>query len=90
MGILDKILGKQDGLPQATEGTMPDDKCPHTALSQHWDSPADMGKEELATYTCESCGAVFPYAEAREIMERPPAVLAAARAPEPYDDKSKS
>ncbi|HUF53765.1 MAG TPA: hypothetical protein VMR52_08335 [Dehalococcoidia bacterium] len=93
MGIFDKILGKDKEKAHATERTsvVSEPECPHTALSPHWDSPADMGKEELATYTCESCGAVFAFAEAREIMDRPPAVLlAAGRSPEPYDDESKS
>ena len=38
--------------------------------------PADLGKPEKATYTCESCSRVFSYEEAQEFLNKPPAVLA--------------
>ncbi len=45
--------------------------CPHTALTQRWDNPADVGKKELATYVCEVCGQTFNYNEAQPLMEHP-------------------
>ncbi len=82
MGILNKILGhedktKQHEIEQATDTA----ECPHTALAPHWDSLADMGKKELATYTCESCGRTFNYDQAARIMDHAPAVLTTAGAP---------
>lgn len=52
-----------------------DAQCPHTALTPHWDQPGDMGKSELATYTCEACGATFNYAEAQQYLQHAPSVL---------------
>jgi transposase-like protein len=52
-------------------------QCPHTALTSHWQEPKDMGKAELATYTCESCGQTFPYAQAQQYLNKPPAALTA-------------
>jgi hypothetical protein len=64
-------------------------ECPHTALAPHWQEPGDMGKAELATYTCESCGQKFPYAQAQQFLTKPPAVMTAlAREPGPNDDAS--
>lgn len=77
MGILKKVLSGHDdaeqqrGLREPTE-----ENCPHTALITHWDEPGDLGKKDKATYTCESCGQVFSYEQAREFLEKPPAVLA--------------
>jgi hypothetical protein len=81
MGILDKILGhdgktQPDAAPQTPEMEAPE--CPHTALAQHWDTVADMGKKELATYNCESCGRSFTYEQAAPILEHPPEVLIAS------------
>jgi hypothetical protein len=52
-------------------------QCPHTALAPHWQESNDMGKAELATYTCESCGQTFPYAEAQQYLNKPPTALTA-------------
>jgi hypothetical protein len=52
-----------------------DAQCPHTALTPHWDQPADMGKSELATYSCEACSATFSNAEAQQYLNRAPTVL---------------
>ena len=42
--------------------------CPHTALTAHWDSVADMGNDEKATsYTCQSCNQSFTPAEGRAL-----------------------
>ena len=62
-------------MPEKTEAMEP--QCPHTSLSPHWQEPADMGKKELASYTCDSCGQIFNYAEARQYLERPPVTLTA-------------
>ena len=45
--------------------------CPHTALTQRWDNPNDMGKVQLATYVCEACGARFNYDEAQDLIQHP-------------------
>jgi hypothetical protein len=68
MGFLNRILGRGNAV-DATE-------CPHTALIPHWDQPDNMGKKELAVYTCESCGHQFDYTQARDFLEAPPPVLA--------------
>ena len=91
MGILDKVLGNKhdDDSSQATPPTPEVEAadCPHTAMTPHWDSLDDMGKQELATYTCEACGRTFSHAQAKQFLDQPPpAVLAAGRAPETYDD----
>lgn len=82
MGILNKILGndetKKEDMAQAVDAA----ECPHTALAPHWDSLGDMGKKELATYTCESCGQTFNYEQAAEIMDHAPSVLTAAGSPD--------
>jgi len=94
MGILDKILGHDKQTQPDAAPPMPETEaaeCPHTALAPHWDSLGDMGKKELATYTCESCGRTFSYEQAEVIMNQPPAVvLAAGHAPAPYDDEARS
>jgi hypothetical protein len=78
MGIFDKILGRDDET-SATQGQAPDDvACPHTALTPHWDSLAEMGRPELATYRCESCAREFSAEEAKQYLDRPPEVLTAA------------
>jgi hypothetical protein len=41
-----------------------------------------MGKDELATYTCEACGRKFSYDEALVLMENPPEVLTSTQAPD--------
>jgi hypothetical protein len=47
-----------------------------------------MGKADLATYTCESCGQTFNNADAQKFLNQPPAVLTSVgREPQPYDDK---
>jgi hypothetical protein len=68
MGFLNRILGR-DNAADATA-------CPHTSLVPHWDRPANMGKKDLAVYTCEACGHQFDYAQARTFLETPPPVLA--------------
>ena len=60
-------------MPEQPEANEP--QCPHTALTPHWEEPNDMGKPELATYTCEACGETFAYAEAQRYLNKPPAVL---------------
>jgi hypothetical protein len=93
MGILDKLLGRDKPQEKAATAQQTTDldapECPHTAMTPHWDSLDDMGKDELATYNCEACGRIFTFEQAQEYLENPPAVLADA-APSPYDDKSKS
>lgn len=76
MGILDKIFGKKSQDAATCEGAPATENCSHSALTPRWDVPADMGKEELATYTCEACGAHFGFAEARDLMDRLPPALA--------------
>lgn len=90
MGVLKKVFGSRDeetqvnatpDVPEVNEAV-----CPHTALTPHWDNPGDMGKAELATYTCESCGDKFDYAQAERLMNQAPAVLrSTGAAPVPYD-----
>jgi hypothetical protein len=82
MGFLNKVFGGGTRLEERPEAEVAEAVCPHTALAPHWDSLDDMGKNELATYTCESCGRTFPYDEARLLMEQPPEALLAANAPE--------
>jgi hypothetical protein len=94
MGILDKVLGKGDEEhteAQAQTPTTPETEveCPHTAMTPHWDALDDMGKNELATYTCEACGRMFNYEQAKVIMETPPAAVAAA-SDGSHDDYAKS
>ena len=60
-------------MPDATKDI--DTQCPHTALTPHWANANDMGKSDLATYTCEACGETFNAAEAKQYLERPPSVL---------------
>jgi transposase-like protein len=81
MGILNKILG-HDEEAQTMEQAIDAAECPHTALAPHWDSLADMGKKELATYTCESCGRTFNYDQAAKILDHAPTVLTAAGSPD--------
>jgi transposase-like protein len=51
-------------------------QCPHTALTPHWENPNDMGKKELATYTCEACHETFNYEQAKQFLDHAPAVVA--------------
>jgi hypothetical protein len=60
-------------MPDATKDIQP--ICPHTALTPHWDSPGDMGKADLAVYTCEACGEKFNYEEAQQYLNKAPTVL---------------
>ncbi|MEO8458419.1 MAG: hypothetical protein ABI559_11475 [Chloroflexota bacterium] len=91
MGVLKKVFGHEDekqadATPPVAEVHEP--VCPHTALAPHWDNPEDMGKGELATYTCEACGEKFSYSQAQQYLNQPPAALASVgRAPQPYDDE---
>lgn len=82
MGFLNKVFGgaKEAERPAVTD--IPAPECPHTALAPHWGSLDEMGKGELATYTCESCGLKFSYDEARLLMEQPPEAVLAAVTPE--------
>ena len=42
--------------------------CLHVALVPHWDSVAAMGHEDQADkYACDSCGAAFTPAAAKEL-----------------------
>ena len=50
-------------------------QCPHTALTPHWDQPGDMGKAQLATYTCEACHEPFNYEQAQQNLNKAPTVL---------------
>jgi hypothetical protein len=77
MGLLRKILGHEKQAEETKQEIAPEDlaECPHTALTPHWDSLQDMGKEQLATYRCESCGIEFTYEESREYLDQPPGVL---------------
>ncbi len=76
MGILKKVLGThEEGEEPPRSAELTEDTCPHTALITHWDEPGDLGKKDKATYTCESCGQVFSYEQAREFLDKPPAVL---------------
>ncbi len=44
--------------------------CPHTTLVSHWDSVADMGKEDKVTsYRCDSCEQEFTAEEGRRLRE---------------------
>jgi transposase-like protein len=57
MSILDKLLGRHKASPAAAVIDVP---CPHTTLVPHWDSLADMGKEDkVSRFTCDSCGEAF-------------------------------
>jgi hypothetical protein len=69
MGFLNRILGRGENAVASGE-------CPHTSLVPHWAAPENMGKKELAVYTCEACGNQFDYARARTFLEQPPPVLA--------------
>ena len=90
MGILDKIFGKGDDDKQENRAPTQEEidavECPHTAMTPHWESLDDMGKNELATYTCEACGRMFTYAQAKEFMEKPPAVIVAASEESEFHD----
>jgi hypothetical protein len=78
---------QEDAMPDVPE--VNERECPHTALAPHWQEPGDMGKAELATYTCESCGQTFPYAQAQQFLTKPPAVMTALpREPGPNDEAS--
>ena len=45
-------------------------ECAHGVLTPHWDSVADMGKEELATeFVCEACKKSFTPEEAKALRE---------------------
>jgi hypothetical protein len=65
MGILSKITGNKD----EQEAPVQDAVCPHTALTTKWRNPEDLGKAELATYTCESCGETLNYDQAKAILD---------------------
>ena len=91
MGILKKVFGgsEADQSERTDASAVEAAECPHTALTSHWDNAADMGKPEVATYTCDACGAAFSYAEAQQFLNQPPAVLlAAGRASDMYDDEA--
>ena len=70
-----KLIDKLFGHGQTKDESMFDDDplilsepvpCPHGVLTPHWETIADLGREELATsYVCESCGAVFSPEEAK-------------------------
>jgi hypothetical protein len=65
MGFLSKILGREQTSTGVETTTV---VCPHTILLPHWDSLADMGKEDLATsFTCQACNETFTPAQAREL-----------------------
>ena len=43
-------------------------ECQHTILVAHWEDPADLGKEDLASsWRCEACGQSFTPDEAAEL-----------------------
>jgi hypothetical protein len=65
MGILSKITGQKNEEQPPEENIV----CPHTALTTRWVNPDDLGKAELATYVCESCGETLTYEEARLILD---------------------
>jgi hypothetical protein len=69
------VLGGRDEGDGRDKEQPAEAKCPHTALVTHWDEPADLGNREKATYTCEACREVFTYEQARQYLDRPPAVL---------------
>ena len=70
------------GVPEVNEP-----ECPHTALAPHWREPRDIGKTELATYTCESSDKTFLYAPAEEFLTKPTALMTSlAREPGANDD----
>ena len=51
--------------PTADEEPETEIACPHTVLGPHWDDPADLGKEDLASsYKCDVCGETFTPEEA--------------------------
>jgi hypothetical protein len=80
IGILNKVLHRSEEkedekTPLGAADLEP--VCPHTALTQHWDKLEDMGKQELATYRCESCYAEFSADEAKLLMDQPPSALVA-------------
>jgi len=56
-------------MPDTVNGSS--ESCPHTALTQRWENPNDMGRGELATYVCEACAAQFNYEQAQELMQHP-------------------
>jgi len=76
MRILDKILHSETGGDAKREASLEEPACPHTSVVAHWEMPGDIGRPELATYKCESCGQAFSYYEARQYMETPPPVVA--------------
>jgi hypothetical protein len=90
MGLLDRILGKRETKDVPAEPKYEEVKpaeCPHTALTPHWQNPDEMGQKEKATYRCDACGESFPYEQAKDFLDQPPAVLLnTARAPEVEDD----
>jgi hypothetical protein len=63
------ILGKLTGSDKAAEEEFETPPCPHKAITPRWNNADEIGKKELATYVCESCGETMSYEEAREILE---------------------
>ena len=63
MSFLKKILGKDEPVDSG-----PPPECTHGSLVAHWDQPADMGNENLASsWKCTSCDEEFSSDE-REVI----------------------
>ena len=63
--ILGKLTGRQE--EESVGETSP--LCPHKAITPRWNNADEIGKKELATYICESCGETMSYEEASAILE---------------------
>lgn len=68
MSVLGKIFGREEAA-EAPEAEEP--QCPHTSLVPHWANADQMGKQELAVFTCTSCGDEFTYAETQALLDVP-------------------
>ena len=49
MGVLDKLFGRSK-VRKNEEAVVPQVACPHVALAPRWDSAADIGHEDKATF----------------------------------------
>ena len=66
MGILSVFRHKDEAEAAPTETTPAE--CVHGVRVPHWDSVADMGHEDRASYfVCESCGQQFSPEESAAI-----------------------
>ena len=73
MGFLSRLFGTREKEEERREKEPEEEvTCPHTALTQHWDLPEQIGKAEIAHYVCDSCAETFTYQQAQMFMEKAP------------------